>query len=51
MDDTKVYLKSDPEAAEKIEEFKTSFLLWPCTDMAKPCLANTMVSALEKDDA
>lgn len=50
IDDTQTYIKANPEATETIEEFKTSFMLWPCTDMKEPCLANTILSAIEKDD-
>lgn len=43
-------MKQEPESAEKTEEMKTSFVLWPCTDLAQPCLANTLLTALDKDE-
>jgi len=50
IDDTQMYVKQEPDSAEKTEEMKTSFLLWPCTDLAQPCLANTMLTAIDADE-
>jgi hypothetical protein len=50
IDDTQIYLKQEPSSKEKLEDAKTSFLLWPCADMASPCLSNTLLSELEKDE-